>query len=126
MAEEIESAQTQVRHVLTKELQAFFEKITEAILGNETTTLQAALNSLRSDPGLHQLLPFFCKFISDKVTENLHNLRSLLSLMKTVDALLTNPHIHVDHYVRLATTRKASYSTRIVLTALRYARSFIK
>ncbi len=56
-----------VKHVLSKEMQLYFEKITAAILGKEDDIVEAALNSLRSDPSLHQLLPYFVQFISDKV-----------------------------------------------------------
>jgi hypothetical protein len=56
-----------VKHVLSKEMQLYFEKITAALKGKDEEIIEAALNSLRSDPSLHQLLPYFTQFISDKV-----------------------------------------------------------
>lgn len=71
-----------VKHVLSKEMQLYFEKITyvalpflslltdsfrSAIKGKDEAVFDSALNSLRSDPSLHQLLPYFTQFISDEV-----------------------------------------------------------
>jgi len=66
-AEETVEVKTKVRHVLSRELQLYYEKVTQALLSEDAVAKQAALNSLRSDPGIHQLLPYFCKFITDKV-----------------------------------------------------------
>lgn len=92
-----------VRHVLTKEQQVFFEKICGAVTGPDANYYHAAINSLRSDKGLHQLMPYFCKFITDRVAEfagQKFNLKILVAMMKMIEALLMNSEIHVDHYVR--------------------------
>eukprot|EP00026_Physarum_polycephalum_P005691 Phypoly_transcript_05726.p1 GENE.Phypoly_transcript_05726~~Phypoly_transcript_05726.p1 ORF type:complete len:428 (+),score=90.24 Phypoly_transcript_05726:605-1888(+) len=88
-----------VKHVLSKEMQLYFEKITAAIKGKDEEIIEAALNSLRSDPSLHQLLPYFTQFISDKVTHNLRNLPQLKNLMKMVQAILDSPFLHVEPYL---------------------------
>lgn len=56
-----------VKHVLSKELQLYFEKVTEAIRGADEAARQNALASLKSDPGIHPLLPYFSQFVSDEV-----------------------------------------------------------
>jgi len=56
-----------VKHVLSKELQLYYEKIIESVLKKEPEIRKAALNSLRSDAGIHQLVPYFCQFVADKV-----------------------------------------------------------
>jgi transcription initiation factor TFIID subunit 6 len=91
-----------VRHVLTKEQQVFFEKICSAVLGADVNGFHAAINSLRTDKGLHQLMPYFCKFITEKVSDctQKFNLKVLVAMMKMVEALLMNSEVHVDHYVR--------------------------
>ena len=38
-----------------------------AIKGKDDIIFDSALNSLRLDPSLHQLLPYFTQFISDEV-----------------------------------------------------------
>lgn len=52
-----------VKHVLSKELQMYFERITEAVLSEDERLRSQAFESLRMDPGLHQLLPYFVQHI---------------------------------------------------------------
>jgi len=88
-----------IRHVLSKELQEFYEKLVDSVLGVDHVAHQAALTAMSSDPGLHQLMPYFCQFIQKQVAENLQNLSILSRIMNMVHCLLINPNIHVDHYL---------------------------
>jgi transcription initiation factor TFIID subunit 6 len=88
-----------IRHVLSKELQEFYEKLTDSILNGEHIAHQAALSAMASDPGLHQLMPYFCQFVSKQVADNLQNLNLLTRIMNMVHCILVNPNIHVDHYL---------------------------
>jgi len=88
-----------VKHVLSKEMQLYYEKIIAAIRGKEEEIFEAALNSLRSDPSLHQLLPYFTQFVHDEVTHNLRNLRLLVHIMKMVKAILDSKYLHVEPYL---------------------------
>jgi hypothetical protein len=56
-----------VQHTLSKEMQLYFERVTSAILENNSQLISAAIDSLASDPGLSQLLPYFTQFITQKV-----------------------------------------------------------
>lgn len=89
-----------VKHVLSQELQLYFEKITELIINRADSSLfKAALNSLATDSGLHPLVPYFTQFIADEVIRNLDDLQLLFALMRVVRSLLVNPHIHIDLYL---------------------------
>jgi len=111
-----------VKHVLSKELQIYFEKVTGAIKSTNGSfskslseseessaavtssrgdfpTDSDALRSLSRDPGLHQLLPYFTQFIADEVTHNLRKLPLLSALMRMVKALLSNPYLHIEPYL---------------------------
>lgn len=74
----------------------YYEKITEAIKGDNKELRDAALGSLANDPGLHQLVPYFCQFIADEVTKNIKKTRLLYSLMQMIKALLDSPHIRIS------------------------------
>ena len=89
-----------VKHVLSKELQLYFERICGAIIedGNEEYRT-AAFASLRTDPGLHQLVPYFVQFVADKVTHNLKSLFTLTQSMLLIAALLENPSLYIAPYV---------------------------
>ncbi len=93
-----------VKHVLSKELQLYFGKVCSALLddGNDEYRI-AALASIRSDPGLHQLVPYFVQYISEKVTHNLKNLFVLTQIIHLTTAMLENESLYVDPYVRKPT-----------------------
>lgn len=65
-----------VKHVLSRELQLYFTRLTEA-LGSATTSSsstvpstevrEAALGSVRNDPGLHQLVPYLIAWGGEQV-----------------------------------------------------------
>ncbi|EMC94271.1 hypothetical protein BAUCODRAFT_227564 [Baudoinia panamericana UAMH 10762] len=89
-----------VKHVLSKELQLYFERICSAVLdeGNDEYR-SAAFVSLRTDTGLHQLVPYFVQFAADKVTHNLKSIFVLSQTMQLLDALLDNKSLYLAPYV---------------------------
>lgn len=89
-----------VKHVISKELQLYFERICSAILDETNEEFRiAAFASLRTDPGLHQLVPYFVHFVSDKVTHNLKSLFVLRQTMQLLSALLDNQSLYIAPYV---------------------------
>jgi transcription initiation factor TFIID subunit 6 len=90
-----------VKHVLSAELQMYYEKVTEAVKGEKPLIRRACIDSLASDPGLHQLVPYFTQFVAEEVTNNLRNLPLLIHLMEMTRALLINPTLHIELYVIL-------------------------
>ncbi|CDR40118.1 CYFA0S04e03972g1_1 [Cyberlindnera fabianii] len=96
----------QVKHVLSKELQVYFNKVVQALTNQDDTEeayhlRQAALSSLRSDPGLHQLVPYFIQFISEQITHNLNNIALLSTMLEVVYSLLSNDNIFLDPYIHV-------------------------
>ena len=79
-----------VKHVLTEEVQLYYTKVTEAIKGDDFELQRAAFSSLAQDPGIHQLLPYFSRFIYEEVKHSNHDLSLLFSLMQACRCLLTN------------------------------------
>ncbi|CAD6342639.1 unnamed protein product [Miscanthus lutarioriparius] len=89
-----------VKHVLSRELQMYFDKIAELTMSRSDTSLfKEALVSLAKDSGLHPLVPYFSYFIVDEVTRSLGDLPVLFALMRVVQSLLRNPHIHIEPYL---------------------------
>ncbi|RWW33660.1 hypothetical protein BHE74_00001530 [Ensete ventricosum] len=57
-----------VKHVLSRELQLYFDKITElTVTRPESILFKEALVSLAVDSGIHPLVPYFSYFIADEV-----------------------------------------------------------
>ncbi len=76
----------QVKHVLSKELQLYFEKIGNALMNEETENIrETAIASLRNDPGLHQLVPYLVAFIAEKVSVSLNDRFSVFERRVTDD-----------------------------------------
>ncbi|RMZ87270.1 hypothetical protein DV736_g5500, partial [Chaetothyriales sp. CBS 134916] len=90
----------QVKHILSKELQLYFERVTASVLDETQPELRTAgLSSLREDPGLHQLLPYFVQFVAEKVTHNLKDLFVLTQMMHVTEALSRNRQLNLTPYV---------------------------
>lgn len=95
-----------VKHVISKELQIYFEKITKTLLEpseeyndlQKESIKQAALQSLSSDKGIHQLLPYFIAFINEQITYNLHDLEKLTTLLEMVFSILVNKDFSLEPY----------------------------
>ena len=89
-----------VKHILSKELQLYFQKVTSSILDSSQPEYRAAgLASLREDPGLHQLVPYFVQFVAEKVTHNLRDLFILTQTMHIIEALTRNVKLNLAPYV---------------------------
>jgi len=91
-----------VKHILSKELQLYYERVCSALMDETNEHLHgAALSSLRHDPGLHQLLPYFLQFVSEKITQKLRDMFVLDQMMHLMHALLENESLFVGPYVSL-------------------------
>lgn len=89
-----------VKHVLSRELQLYFEKVCSAFLHETSEDYRTSgYSSLREDPGLHQLVPYFVQFIAEKVTHSLKNVFVLTQVMHMAEALVQNQSLYVDPYV---------------------------
>lgn len=89
-----------VKHILSAEIQLYFERITTAILDeNNEEYRHAAFNSVRTDPGLHQLIPYFNNFVAEKVTHSLKDIFVLTQMLHLTNALLQNNAIFIDPYI---------------------------
>lgn len=100
---DISAGQPSVKHIVSKELILYFDKIQAAILDDnpdeEVIRLrQAALGSVRDDPGLHQLVPYFINFIMDRVTHQLDDTFTLKQMMELTNALIENKSLFLDPY----------------------------
>lgn len=95
-----------VKHVISKELQLYFEKITASLLSpsvnlndfEKESVKQAALQSLSSDKGIHQLLPYFIAFINEQITYNLDDLEKLTTLLEMIFSMLVNKDFFLEPY----------------------------
>lgn len=112
-----------VKHILSKELQLYFEKVCSAILDETNDDFRlSALSSLREDPGLHQLVPYFVQFISEKVTHGLKDLFILTQAMYMTESLIENKALYIDPYVCLVACNLPSETTLMHVLAGSFSR----
>lgn len=89
-----------VKHVLSKESQELFAKLSSALTDETNIEWQnAALAAIRTEPGIHQLTTYLLTFIAEKVTHSMKSLFILLQMMKATEALLDNQAIYLDPYM---------------------------
>lgn len=91
-----------VKHVLSKELKLYFDKVVEVLVltaPEKESLREAALSSLRTDPGLHQLVPYFIQFVAEQITNHLRNIDILITMLDVISALYDNKTIFLAPYV---------------------------
>ncbi|KAI2613452.1 DUF1546-domain-containing protein [Hypoxylon sp. NC1633] len=92
-----------VKHMISQELILYFNKIQAAIMDEspdaEVQRLrEAAFESVSTEPGIHQLVPYFTQFIASAVTHNLDDLFVLRQMMELTKALVANERLHTAPY----------------------------
>lgn len=91
-----------VKHLLSHELQLYYIRLTSALLSptsNAHEAREAALASLRGDPGLGGLVPYLVKFVAEKVSSNLSNVDILEAMVGVVHSLIENETLFIEPYV---------------------------
>ncbi|KAI8872421.1 DUF1546-domain-containing protein [Ramicandelaber brevisporus] len=88
-----------VRHTLSAELIAYFERINELAYGSDDFLRAAAFDSLSVDPGIHQLIPYWVQHVADQVTVNMRKPAVLLNTLQIITSLMANPRVHLDSYL---------------------------
>ncbi len=98
-------------HVLSKELQLYFDTLVEELAGDNAKRIDALLDSVSQEPGLLQLLPYFVRHVTTTVRDavdkapkdggaiSTNTLRNLLSSMRLVRAMHSNPHFRMESYL---------------------------
>lgn len=89
-----------VKHVLSKELQAYYDAVVGDLASGDGDKIKAALHSAAHDSGIQQLVPYFVQFVAETIPKNLRNLPSLHICISLLNALLTNEHIFIEPYVQ--------------------------
>ena len=88
-----------VRHVLSKELQTYYDTVIIDLQSADTERINAALYSVTTDSGLQQLVPYFVQFVTEMIPKNLHSLPQLHIYIGLIRSLLSNEHIFIEPYV---------------------------
>lgn len=74
-------------------LNLYYDEITKAILGSDDKLLKCALDDLRTNPKINNILPYLINFIGVGVKKLSHDLDQLLKILHTLQALCSNKHL---------------------------------
>ncbi|CAG8434714.1 7800_t:CDS:2 [Diversispora eburnea] len=90
-----------VQHILSKELQLFYEKVINTMQSEDDSKLRVSvLNSLEHDTGLAQLLPYFIQFICEKIGQNIKKNSIIVnSMLNMTDSLINNNSLYLEPYL---------------------------
>ncbi|KAJ3022342.1 hypothetical protein HKX48_006376 [Thoreauomyces humboldtii] len=88
-----------VKAVLTRELQMYYEKVTEALTSGSEELRSLAVQSVTKDPGIQPLLPYLIQFVAEQVTHNIRKLHVTHAMMRLTRAMLDNPTLFVEPYL---------------------------
>lgn len=92
-----------VKHILSKELILYFNKVAAVLVDENTdaytvSSREAALMSVGSEPGIHQLVPYFIHFINEKLTHAITTRHIPQQMMQLLYAMLENKSLFLDPY----------------------------
>ncbi|KAK9812091.1 hypothetical protein WJX73_005731 [Symbiochloris irregularis] len=108
--------QLPMAHVLSKELQTYFDRASSVLLmkekectaageklsNDELHRQQSAIfASLATDPGLHPLVPYLMRLVSEEVPKHMHSTPRLQLLLKAARSLLQNSEVNLGPYIHI-------------------------
>lgn len=95
-----------VKHVLSKELQLYYDTLISDLLDGSAEGLTeysagalSAIAALKNDAGIQQLLPYFIQFVAETVPKSLASGLRLRMTMDVVGSLLHNEHLFIEPYL---------------------------
>lgn len=86
---------SQNKHMLTKELSMYFEKIIQTMETDE----DIAIECLKNESGIQQLVPYFIHHFNQQIIKNLKNPEKLKVVVMMYNSLLKNHFIFIDPYL---------------------------
>ncbi|KAI5180631.1 transcription initiation factor TFIID subunit 6 [Nematocida sp. AWRm80] len=96
MKEDIE-IRNHMKHLLSKELQMYYEKIVQMVKERENTSVAA--ECLQKESGIQQLIPYFVHFFNEEILKNLRNGEYLIDIITVYESLIKNKMIFIEPYM---------------------------
>lgn len=92
--EELELKQ-QHKHLLTKELSMYFDKILQTIDSDP----EIAIECLENESGIQQLVPYFLHHFKLEIKKKFNDENSLKTIIRMYQSILNNKYIFIDPYL---------------------------
>ena len=82
--------------LLSEELRLYFTRITLAVERGNPTQVESALAAIGKDSGIPELVPFFVRFVSRQIYDNVGRVEYCRTLVRLAKKLVSNPHLHLE------------------------------
>ena len=82
--------------LLSEELRLYFTRITLAVERGNPAQVEAALAAIGRDSGIQELVPFFVRFVSRQIYDNVGRVEYCRTLVRLGGRLVSNPHLHLE------------------------------
>lgn len=89
-----------LRHDLSRELKLYYEEVTKSIFDSNEEYRETCINSVATDPGIGEVLPYLSRFLFETVKAHTHRLPVLFSCLRLTNAILDNPGLNVELYLQ--------------------------
>lgn len=96
MKEDIE-IRNHMKHLLSKELQMYYEKIVQFVKDREN--IDIAVECLQKESGIQQLIPYFVHFFNEEILKNLRHGEYLINVIRVYESLIKNQMIFIEPYM---------------------------
>ena len=88
-----------VAHIISKELQLYFDKVTHLVGTHGVAAPRQVFESLAVDAGLQPLAPYFTQWIADTVAQHMASLPVLHGALAAAAALVSNGRVTLEQYL---------------------------
>lgn len=82
--------------LLSEELRLYFTRITLAVERGNPSQIESALAAIGRDSGIQELVPFFVRFVSRQIYDNVGRVEYCRTLVRLAKKLVSNPHLHLE------------------------------
>ena len=82
--------------LLSEELRLYFTRITLAVERGNPAQVESALAAIGKDSGIQELVPFFVRFVSRQIYDNVGRVEYCRTLVRLGGKLVSNPHLHLE------------------------------
>lgn len=98
MKEDLE-VRNHMRHLLSKELQMYYEKVVSFLKDEDEQKRAVARECLRKESGIQQLIPYFVHFFNEEILKNLRRGDVLVNIIQAYEGLIRNKMIFIEPYM---------------------------
>lgn len=88
-----------IKHNLSRELQFYFNYVRQSVFKNDSNLIDNCLDSISTEHGIVQLVPYLSTFVSRTVRKHMNDLPLLFTTMRLMNAMVANRAFKLETYL---------------------------